>query len=334
MKYILILLLTVSLGIAKAQLQKVLLLDSGKNTSLRGLSVVNNKVAWVSGSNGWVAKTSNGKTFTWQQLKGYEKLDFRDIEAFSADEAIIVNAGSPAYILKTKDGGASWNKVYENKDSLIFLDGMDFWNSKEGIAFGDPINGIMQLLITKDEGETWQDISAKANLELKPGEAAFAASGTAIRTFKNNVYIATGGTHSRLWTSTDKGKNWLAEDINILHGEPATGVFSIAINSKFVYAVGGDYSKEKFDIGNFSFKNSHGHTWLKVEKHPGGYRSAIEVIDKNFIITTGPSGIDFSIDAGQTWQLLATKGFHTCRKAKKGGLVLFTGSRGQIGRLL
>lgn len=321
------------MAVAKAQSQQILLLDSGRNTSLRGLSIVNNKVAWVSGSNGWVAKTIDGNTFIWQQLKGYEKLDFRDIEAFSADEAMIINAGSPAYILKTKDGGQTWNQVYANIDSLIFLDGMDFWNNKEGIIFGDPINGIMRLLFTKDRGETWQDISAKANIKLKEGEAAFAASGTTIRTFKKNIYIATGGKHSRLWTSADKGKNWTSKDIEILKGEPSTGAFSIAISAKFLYAVGGDYLKEKANIGNYSYKNINGDNWTKVEKNPNGYRSAVEVINKNFIIAVGPSGIDFSNNAGQSWQLLSTKGFHTCRKAKNGTLILFTGSRGQIGKL-
>ena len=120
---------------AGAQYFKTTLLDTGKNTSIRGLSVVDNKVAWISGSNGWIAKTMDGEHFEWQQLKGFEKIDFRDIEAFSKDNAIIVSAGSPAYILKTKDGGKSWKTVYQNNEPDIFLDGMDFWNKKEGNYF-------------------------------------------------------------------------------------------------------------------------------------------------------------------------------------------------------
>jgi photosystem II stability/assembly factor-like uncharacterized protein len=53
-----------------------------KNTSIRGLSVVSDSVAWVSGSNGLIGKTlDGGKTWLWTQPNGYEKLDFRDIEA-------------------------------------------------------------------------------------------------------------------------------------------------------------------------------------------------------------------------------------------------------------
>jgi len=334
LKYLLTLLFICCFSLAKSQSQKILLLDSGKNTSLRGLSVVNDKVAWVSGSNGWVAKMVDGKSFSWQQVKGFEKLDFRDIESFSADEAIIINAGYPAYILKTKDGGQTWKTVYENKDSLIFLDGMDFWNAKEGIIFGDPINGIMKLLVTKDAGETWQDVSAKANVNLKEGEASFAASGTTIRTFKNKVYIATGGKHSRLWNSADKAQTWSVEDIDIIKGEASTGTFSIAINQNTIYAVGGDYLKEESAISNYSFKSTKENTWTKIENNPKGYRSAIEVINKKVILATGPSGVDISNDAGQSWQLFSPKGFHTCRRAIKGKLILFTGSRGQIGKLI
>ncbi|RYG26334.1 MAG: oxidoreductase, partial [Chitinophagaceae bacterium] len=116
---------------------------------MRGLSVVSNDVAWVSGSAGHIGKTlDGGKTWEWQQPKGYEKLDFRDIEAFDEKNAIAVNAGSPAFIIRTNDGGKSWQEVYKNTDSLIFLDGMDFWDPMHGIIFGDPIKNKMQLLKT------------------------------------------------------------------------------------------------------------------------------------------------------------------------------------------
>ena len=61
--------------------QKVLpfveMLTSGTHTSLRGLSVVNDNVVWVSGSNGTVGKTTNGgKNWKWYTVKGFEKKNF------------------------------------------------------------------------------------------------------------------------------------------------------------------------------------------------------------------------------------------------------------------
>src|SRR6266513_2088987 len=87
---------------AAGQIPGVELLTSGTKSSIRGLSVVNDNVAWVSGNNGTIGKTTNGgKTWKWITVKGFEKNDFRDIEAFDAATAIIISVGEPAYILKT-----------------------------------------------------------------------------------------------------------------------------------------------------------------------------------------------------------------------------------------
>lgn len=318
----------------KAQTYQVTSLDSGKNTSIRGLSVVDHQVAWLSGSAGWVAKTTNGKDFSWQQLKGYEKIDFRDIEAFSKDEAIIVSAGSPAYILKTLDGGLNWNKVYENRDTAIFLDGMDFWNSKEGIIFGDPIRGQMQILQTKDGGNTWENTSAKANINLAKGEAAFAASGTTIRTFKNQVYIATGGVQSNLYVSKNKGRDWKKYELPIIQGQASQGCFSFAVNKSRIYITGGDYLKDQSSEKNYFYSDFSNWEWKQANKAPFGYKSSIEIIGTNQLISTGTSGTDISLDNGLTWQTLTKKGFNVCKKAKKGDLILLAGNRGKVYKVL
>ncbi|WP_223833590.1 WD40/YVTN/BNR-like repeat-containing protein [Pedobacter riviphilus] len=87
-------------------------LNENTKTSLRGLSVVSDQVSWVSGSNGLVGKTTDGGvTWKWLKPKGYEKIDFRDIEAFDDKQAIIVGIASPAYILKTIDGAKPGQKT-------------------------------------------------------------------------------------------------------------------------------------------------------------------------------------------------------------------------------
>ena len=53
-------------GIGSLYSQSIVSLQSGKNTSIRGLSVMDNSVAWISGSNGWTAFTvDGGKSWTW-----------------------------------------------------------------------------------------------------------------------------------------------------------------------------------------------------------------------------------------------------------------------------
>ncbi|MGZ3853896.1 MAG: WD40/YVTN/BNR-like repeat-containing protein, partial [Flavisolibacter sp.] len=73
----------------KKEIPKLEVLTSGTKTSLRGLSVVSDAIAWVSGSNGAVGKTTDGgKNWKWVVVKGFEKNDFRDIEAFDATTAL------------------------------------------------------------------------------------------------------------------------------------------------------------------------------------------------------------------------------------------------------
>ena len=181
--------------------------DTKTDASFRGLSVVDDAVAWVSGSKGWVGKTVNGgKDWTWQQVKGFEQCDFRSLYAFNAMEAIIAHAGTPAYVLRTEDGGITWQKVYENRDTAAFIDGVDFADRQNGMIYGDPIDSRMLLLNTHDGGRTWTELPMNQRPLMSKGEASFAASGTCIKYVnKKKLVIATGGTVSRLLVSKIMG---------------------------------------------------------------------------------------------------------------------------------
>src|SRR5258707_7164352 len=127
--------------VSNTKAQHIEQLQGGKPTNIRGLSVVDDKVAWISGSKGYIAITiDGGKRWNWQQVKGFEKSDFRDIEAFSDKEAVIMSSGTPALILKTIDGGANWQVKYQNNDTTCFFDAMDFADRHHGYVLGDPIN--------------------------------------------------------------------------------------------------------------------------------------------------------------------------------------------------
>jgi photosystem II stability/assembly factor-like uncharacterized protein len=321
------------LSISGLKAQSIQLLQKGTDTSLRGLSVVNDTVAWVSGSKGWIAMSKDGgKKWDWKQLKGYENLDFRDIEGFSASKAIIVSAGTPAVILLTSDGGRSWKEVYRNESKDIFLDGMDFWDTEKGIIYGDPIEGQMVLLETKDGGMSWQNISAQNKIPLVAGEASFAASGTNIRTGKGGkVWIATGGLQSRIFRSNDYGLNWEATQLPIIQGKNSAGPFSIAFcKNRAGVAAGGDFLSDTSRVNNLVLTKNGGRAWTKPQISLFGYRSAIEYLSKNELLACGPKGTDRSIDGGKTWMKLSDQGFHTVRRAKSGNLVMLTGGNGHI----
>lgn len=335
MRYILIFIVIIALCFG-ANAQKVELLTEGTKTSIRGLSVVSDQVIWVSGSNGTIGKSiDGGKTWKWSIVKGFEKRDFRDIEAFDAATAIIIAVAEPGNILKTVDGGETWKVVYENKTPGMFLDAMEFWNEQSGIVLGDPINGRFFITRTFDEGDTWTDIPFENRPAADSGEACFAASGTNIRALdRDEACFISGGTKSRLF--------WKGTPINlpIIQGTETSGANSIAVRdrkklkgSNHLVVVGGDFSKDTSAVKNCFITSNAGKTWKAPATPPKGYRSCVEYITQKRLITCGTTGVDVSADGGNKWQFISKTGFHVCRKAKEGKAVFLAGGNGRIAKL-
>ena len=201
-------------------------LTAKKGVSIRALSVPSEKVIWASGSKGMVAKSTNeGLSFEWIEVKGYEKRDFRAMHAWNDQEAIIVAVAAPAVILKTIDGGASWNKVYENTDTSMFLDALHFSDKNHGTVVGDPINGRLFILTTNNKGATWDKMPNDFfKSELNNGEAFFASSNSNLIHLGKALLFVTGGLSSRIWI------NGLAEAMPLLQGTNSTGANSIAVS--------------------------------------------------------------------------------------------------------
>ena len=307
----------------------------GNKTSLRGLSVVNDKIAWVSGSHGAVGRSiDSGKTWTWLKVPGYEQRDFRDIEAFDAVTAIIMAIDTPAIILRTTDGGGHWKKVYENNTPGMFLDAMEFWNPQSGIVLGDPINGKFFIARTFDEGKSWHPTSADKLPAADSGEACFASSGTNIRGLNlSEACFVSGGMRSRFFW---KG---VPVDLPLLQGASSYGANSIAVrnpakrkNSLHCIVVGGDFTHDTVATRNCALTSDGGKTWVVPATAPHGYRSCVEYINDTRLLTCGTSGVDVSADGGMNWQLISPESFHVCRKAKDGKAVFLAGN-GRIAKL-
>lgn len=330
------LIITLTLFFTYSFSQKIVPLNSNVNASFRGLSVVDDKTVWVSGSNGTVGRSVDaGKTWTWLPVPGFEKRDFRDIEAFDKSTAVIIAVDTPAVILKTVDGGKTWKTVYENHTPGMFLDAMEFWDNNNGIVVGDPINEKFFIARTFDGGNTWTEVPAGNLPAVDSGEACFAASGTNIRVLsRDKACLVSGGLHSRLFI---EGK---PIDLPIIQGTQTTGANSIAIrdnnklNSDYFVVVGGDFSKDTLKEKNCFITNDGGKTWAAPATPPNGYRSCVEFIEKNKVITCGTSGVDISNDGGFNWGDISTVGYHVCRKAKKGKAVYLAGGKGRIGKLV
>ncbi len=311
--------------------QKVKLLNSGSKASLRGLSVVSDDVVWVSGSGGSVGRSiDGGENWTWTTVKGFEKIDFRDIEAFDKNTAIIMGIADPAYILKTTDGGQNWKLVFTDTTKGMFLDAMEFLNEKAGVVIGDPLGDKIFIARTLDGGESWKTIPRINLPAADKGEAFFASSGTNVRMLsKQDAVFVSGGLRARLFIRDKK------IDLPIIQGKESTGANSMAVkNKKCLIVVGGDFNAKDDTTKNCVITTDGGTTFTEPVIGPHGYRSCVEYLGKTNWISCGLNGVDFSNDEGQYWTWISKDSFHAVRKAKKGETVYFSGGSGRIGKLV
>lgn len=331
-KFLLVLILFLGANIAYPQWIKQ---PVNTTASLRGLSVVNEKVIWASGTDGTVVKTiGGGKSWKVMTVPGAEKLDFRDIEAFDANTAYILSIGNgeSSRIYKTTDGGVSWKQQFTNKIEKAFFDAIACWDAKNCIAMSDPVEGHYVLISTTD-GENWKPIASNKMPAAKDGEAAFAASGTClIVNGRNDVFLVSGGNDARVFRSTDRGVTWTVATTPIIKGTSGSGSFSIAFrNALHGVLVGGNYEKPTESVNNLAFTRDGGKTW-----HAGvgltGYRSAITFIDDKMMIAVGTNGTDISTDRGATWKKIGSEDLNAvAAKGKKA--VWAVGPKGYVGRL-
>lgn len=283
---------------------------SGTGAELRGLSVVDAKVAWASGARGTVLRTVDGEHWQAMQVPDADKIDFRDIQAFDAKTAVVMGAGPGAAsrIYRTEDGGASWRLMTTNQVAEGFWDAMAFWDRDNGILFGDPVKGSFQVYVTGDGGASWREVAA-SGLEALPSEGAFAASGTCLSVAgSQDAWIATGGAaNSRVFHSSDRGRTWRAQATPIPAGASARGVFSVAfLNPKEGFAAGGDYKETRLAGINGAVTSDGGATWSPVQVQPAGYMSVVVPVPgaPRSFVAAGLAGSGFSVDAGRSWTVL------------------------------
>ena len=198
--------------------------DAHTTADLRGIDNVGKGVAWASGSNGTILRTEDAG-IVWQLCSkppNGEHLDFRAIQAFDNNTAIImsIGKGDQSRLYKTTDGCQSWNLLFTNPDKDGFFDALQFAPSptdrvahplaqpKGGVSrvvaresdyrfgwlVGDPVNDSFSLFVTLDGGTHW-------TRQINPGLAAkaseqgvFAASNSSLFARGGFAAFAAGGT--------------------------------------------------------------------------------------------------------------------------------------------
>lgn len=304
--------------------------------SLRGSAVIENSL-WVTGTNNAVFVSQDGGK-SWQDKSLTIELitDFRDIELFDANTAIVMGIGSgkSSVLYKTINGGNTWSLLYENQDELGFFDSIAFWDENNGLLMGDPVDGYYVIKRTTDGGKTWRRIQSQNIAKILVNESAFAASGNSIIVGeKGNAWFATGGNSASAYSSKDFGETWQRHSVPLFNETPTAGGYSLGLNNQQqVFIVGGDYKQRPAKYANMATLNKK--QWSQVDTGQHGLRTAMQC-EGLICIATGKTSSDISFDGGTTWRILANnsaekndQGFYTL--ASHQGLFLAAGAKGKV----
>jgi photosystem II stability/assembly factor-like uncharacterized protein len=311
--------------------------NSNSTASLRGIHSLGGGIAWASGTEGTVLRTEDGG-FEWQTCSippGAEKLDFRGIQAFDANTAIVMSSGKGdlSRLYKTTDGCHSWKLIFTNPDKDGFWDAYRVEaddgsgkNGTNGILIGDPVNGRFPIWTVSKDESAFQVLPVKHLPASGQNEAAFAASNSSVfvQWTYGTFWIATGG---KDYARVIQRKQHLSDEFTwhsypsaktpIAHGSQSSGIFGLSfrpegprwVHDALAYvsgiAVGGDYLKPDDSSDTAAFTNDGGKTWQSATQLPHGYRSAVayNTVTKTWI-TVGPNGTDISTDDGRNWRVV------------------------------
>ena len=221
-----------------------------------------------------------------------------------------IGTGGDSRIYRTADGGRTWHQGFRNHSPDAFYDCLGFWDRRHGLAMSDPVHGKFRILVTKNGGRSWAKRPSAGMPPAVDGEFGFAASGTCLVTAgEQDAWIAGGGTASRVYHTTDRGRTWSVTDTPMVHSD-AGGIFSLAVRDRQnLVAVGGDFEHPNRRLHTSAYSHDAGATWTEGGKL-GGYRSGSAFLPRTAatgspstgVIAVGPSGSDVSYDGGATWE--------------------------------
>ncbi len=254
--------------------------------------------------------------------EGDQLLEFRDIAALSAKQAVLLAAGEGAAsrIYTTHDRGSTWSLSWKGSEQVtseppaksVFLDCMDFWDAQRGLVFGDTVDDRLYVLGTQDGGETWQRLESTP--AARPSEGGFAASGDCLITAREGWGgIVTGaGPQPRIVVTADYGQTWTWHDLPLPNGDTG-GAFSLAVDDRDPtgsawFVAGGDLGAMTGFQANVIASRDQGASWdtLGVLPFEGPvYGLAVDYRNgpgQERVVVVGPGGAAGSVDGGKTFE--------------------------------
>ncbi len=309
---------------------------SDTTVDLRGIESVGGGVAWASGTRGTVLRTEDGG-YLWQGCTtppGAGQLDFRGIQAFDENTAIVMSSGKGdlSRLYKTTDGCQSWKLLFTNPDQDGFWDSIVMADRQHGWLLGDPVHGSFVIGETHDGGSSFSGFGGESSQGNGGGEGGLEAGGRGAFAASNSslahrtptpssapcalplLYFGTSGPDGAVVLRAagsppgcaSGARQWSRSVVPMAGGSSTAGVFSLALrDDRHLVAAGGDYRKPGSRQGTAAFSSDGGQHWQPAQTPPHGYRSAVAYdAASRAWIAVGPNGSDDSTDDGRNWRPL------------------------------
>ncbi|MCC6752721.1 MAG: hypothetical protein IT266_01925 [Saprospiraceae bacterium] len=224
------------------------------------------------------------------------------IDAQTAWVAGIDASGGGSKILKTEDGGKTWNHLTAAPwDPVVsWVNFVHFWSPAKGVTMGDPRDSEFEIYLTGNGGQFWSRVPGDKIPDPLPGEFGY-----------NNDFDVLGNT---IWFGTNKGRVFRSDNAGASWQVYETGLpdgsleFGNNGHGIFSYV---DFSNSKTEL---RISRDRGETWTELNGIPegGNFRmNSLEFVPGSNVIvmtTTNASLLHglfrtwISADDGTTWK--------------------------------
>ena len=272
--------------------------------SINTIYAVNEDILFAVGYHGLILKTSYVFEI-WDNISPYgEYVNFRSMWFINDSTGVIIGTNHDgenydAMILKTEDGGASWDEQLDSRFQDIY--NLQFVNDSTGFFLGRDDTGEIMFCRTEDTLSTWS-IQTKTTSQIN---LFYALSRDTIFSVMTDFLILSGVSNLKL--SIDSGVNWM--NVNPL-GSWMINAMIFNSNLGFLSGIIGFGMIGEMGTGNLLLRSmDKGQNWdISILSYPF---SEIHFLDKNKGFAAGGSSDFHSVsgevystsDGGETWMM-------------------------------
>lgn len=247
---------------------------SGTTGALYSVSAPDINNVWIAGAAGKILRTTNGGT--WTSVTAPDANAQYCIWGIDGNTAITTSSSASAtFVYRTTNGGTNWTQVFTQTGG--FMDGFYFKDANNGIMYGDPVGGRLQVWRTTNGGANWDSTGQNITTTAAGWNNAMCGLG-------DNVWIGTNTT--TVFKTSNFGGTWSSQTAIQANG------YSLWFNSASNGLLGG---------AELNATTNGGTSWTAMTSTGTGNSSGITGYGSNWWFTRQATGVYASTNNGANW---------------------------------